>query len=45
MKKAENEKAEKLLAELNEHPLTKKLREEKAAEVLETRRGLRQRLK
>jgi hypothetical protein len=38
MKKAENEKAEKLLAELNEHPLTKKLREDKAAETLATRR-------
>jgi len=38
MKKAENEKAEKLLAELNEHPLTKKLRDDKAAETLATRR-------
>ena len=38
MKKAENEKAEKLLAELNDHPLTKKLREDKAAETLATRR-------
>jgi hypothetical protein len=38
MKKAENEKAEKLLAELNEHPLTKKLRDDKAAGTLATRR-------